>query len=152
MLKNQFPKEFQLFYFFRYFQATKMGHPDERHIYWVNPVNPEEYHCLTCDKVNEFGKPCQWNSGDFSSSGSHYVLTCSGPYTESLVAVIDSSTGENLHTWLTNADLHNQLESKALPLQRDLWVDIEDGLQAQVRILLPNDFDETKKYPLLVYT
>ena len=129
-----------------------MGHPDERHIYMACTTSPVMVQCLTCDKFNDFTQPCLWNSASFSHDGTHYVWTCTGSYTEPLITVINTKTKETMMTWENNAKLNTELRGKAAPLQRDFWVDVDGGFKAQVRLILPHDFDEAKKYPLLIYT
>ena len=55
-------------------------------------------------------------------------------------------------TWEDNAQLQKEFKTKALPQQKDLWVDVDCGFKAQVRLILPHDFNKAKKYPLLTYT
>ena len=118
----------------------------------VSIESPGESECLSCDKFNDFTHPCLYNSATFSKDGSYYVFTCQGLYTESQVTVIKTETKETLYLWENNDDLHLKLESKAIPQYKDLFVDVEGGFQAQVRLTLPHDFDDTKKYPLLINT
>lgn len=52
---------------------------------------------------------------------------------------------------MTNSALRERLETKLLPTTKDVEVDIADGLfKAKVRLYLPPNFDESKKYPLLI--
>ena len=129
------------------------GHPDVRHVFAArkSPDLPE-MECLTCDKVNEYDEPCMSNSATFSKGGSYFVWTCQGSYAVPLITIVETKTKDVIHKWETNSALHEQLAGKALPTFKNLFVDVADGFQAQVRLILPHDFDETKKYPMLINT
>jgi dipeptidyl aminopeptidase/acylaminoacyl peptidase len=52
--------------------------------------------------------------------------------------------------WVDNNNLRDALQSKKVPITRDYTVPVEGGFEARVRLYLPSDFDENKKYPLLI--
>jgi len=53
---------------------------------------------------------------------------------------------------ITNANVREALSKKAVPLTREYEVPVGDNnkFTARARLYLPPDFDETKKYPLLI--
>ena len=54
-------------------------------------------------------------------------------------------------TLVTNEALSEELSLKNLPKISNFDVDIDNGnYKAKVRLYLPHDFDENKKYPMLV--
>ena len=58
---------------------------------------------------------------------------------------------EKIGTLVTNSRLSDRLLEKNLPKVSNLDVSIDNGrYNAKVRLYLPHDFDENKKYPLLV--
>ena len=50
-----------------------------------------------------------------------------------------------------NEELEEKLSSKLLPTRVDTFIEVEEGFQAPVKILLPPNMDVESKYPLLVY-
>jgi len=135
-----------------YYQGTGVNRPSERHIYVSSITNPSELMCISCKQNNKYSQRCLWNDAKFSVDGTYWVWTCQGPESVPLVRIMNTITNEILLTWEENDELHNKLMQKALPSQMDLMVEVEGGFKAQVRILLPHDFDEKKKYPMIVYT
>jgi dipeptidyl aminopeptidase/acylaminoacyl peptidase len=51
---------------------------------------------------------------------------------------------------LTNANI-NELKNIALPKMEERWIKTSDGKDMLTWVLLPPNFDETKKYPTLLY-
>ena len=49
-----------------------------------------------------------------------------------------------------NEELEKKLSSKSLPTRVDTFIEVEEGFQAPVKILLPPNMDAESKYPLLV--
>jgi len=135
-----------------YYKGTGVNRPSERHIYVTSVSDPSDFMCISCKQENKYAQRCLWNDAKFSVDGTYWVWTCQGPETVPLVRIMNTITNEILYTWEENDELHNKLMQKALPSQMDLMVEVEGGFKAQVRILLPHDFDETKKYPMIVYT
>lgn len=86
-------------------------------------------------------------SVSFSTDFSHYALTCSGP-DPSVIIIYDLEGRENF-VWNANPELRAMLKAKVLPKQMDEIV-TANGFDARVRLLLPDDFDPNKKYPLLL--
>ena len=58
---------------------------------------------------------------------------------------------EKIGTLVTNSRLSDRLLEKNLPKVSNLDVSIDNGkYNAKVRLYLPHDFNENRKYPLLV--
>ena len=129
-----------------------MNSPSERHIYVTNIDEKGDTTCLSCDHVNKYNQMCLWNTGEFSKDGSWWTWTCQGPESVPLVKVMNTGSNQKQMVLEENDVLHDRLMEKALPSQMDLKVTVAGGFKAAVRLLLPHDFVETKKYPMLVFT
>jgi dipeptidyl aminopeptidase/acylaminoacyl peptidase len=98
--------------------------------------------------MNYPGNQCKYVSSiSFSTDFSHYVLTCGGP-DPATIRVYDLE-GTQLYTWSGNLELRQMLIKRILPKKRDLSIN-SHGFEAKVRLFLPEDFNPSTKYPLLV--
>lgn len=135
-----------------YFRATRVGAPGERHLYTVTDFEsgrPGVVTCLSCDVTNSRGGACGYNSFKFSKKNSHYTMTCEGPHVPQ--DYLFKAPSEKIATLVTNTYLSESLSQKHLPKISNLDVKIANGKYvAKVRLYLPHNFDDTKKYPLLV--
>ena len=136
-----------------YFRATRVGGPGERHLYTVTDFKsgrPGVVECLSCSVTNTRGGYCGYNSFEFSTDKSFYTMSCQGPHVPQDY-LYRSSPNEKVGTLTTNSFLSDELSLKNLPKISNLDIDIDNGrFQAKVRLYLPHDFDESKRYPLLV--
>eukprot|EP00095_Tigriopus_kingsejongensis_P009977 maker-scaffold17_size721972-snap-gene-5.18 protein:Tk09977 transcript:maker-scaffold17_size721972-snap-gene-5.18-mRNA-1 annotation:"hypothetical protein DAPPUDRAFT_307138" len=135
-----------------YFGATRVGAPGERHLYTVTDFDsgrPGIVTCLSCDVVNSRGGACGYNQFEFSTEKSYYTLSCQGPHVPQ--EYLYKAPGQKIATLVTNEVLSEALSAKNLPKISNLDVKINGGRHtAKVRLYLPHNFDERKKYPLLV--
>ena len=77
-------------------------------------------------------------------------MSCQGPHVPQDY-LYRTSPNEKVGTLVTNEALSEELASKNLPKISNFDVDIDNGrFKAKVRLYLPHDFSENKKYPLLV--
>lgn len=136
-----------------YFRATKENGPGERHLYTVTDFksgNPGIVTCLSCGVRNTRGGDCNYNSFEFSADNSYYTMSCKGPHVPQDY-LYQTIPNEKIGTLVTNSRLSDRLLEKNLPKVSNLDVSIDNGrYNAKVRLYLPHDFDENKKYPLLV--
>ncbi|OXU21775.1 hypothetical protein TSAR_010761 [Trichomalopsis sarcophagae] len=135
-----------------YYTASPPGQPSQKQLYEVSldaskdvPATPK---CLSCELKTPEGNTCKYvSSVAFSKDFSNYVLTCSGP-DPATVRIYDLE-GKELFTWADSRVLRLMIANRVLPQQRNLEVE-SNGFNARVRLLLPQDFDPAKKYPMLV--
>ena len=136
-----------------YFRATRVGGPGERHLYTVTDFKsgrPGVVECLSCSVTNTRGGYCGYNSFEFSKEHSFYTMSCQGPHVPQDY-LYRTSPNEKLGTLVTNEFLSDELALKNLPKISNLDIDIDGGkFKAKVRLYLPHDFDENRKYPMLV--
>ncbi|XP_011501631.1 PREDICTED: venom dipeptidyl peptidase 4 [Ceratosolen solmsi marchali] len=135
-----------------YYTASPVGKSSEKHLYAVSLETPEdsisEPNCLSCQLKTPEGNQCSYVSSVlFSTDFSHYVLTCSGP-DPAIIKVYDLD-GTELYTWTANSELRHMLDKRILPEQRDLHIN-SHGFEAKVRLFLPEDFNSSAQYPMLV--
>ena len=77
-------------------------------------------------------------------------MSCQGPHVPQDY-LYRTSPNEKLGTLVTNEFLSDELALKNLPKISNLDIDIDGGkFKAKVRLYLPHDFDENRKYPMLV--
>jgi len=128
--------------FYSYYQATQPGNPSVYHVF----SNDE---CLSCDQIDVDGEACRSASATFSKSFSYYTLSCNGP-NPSYTRIFEASTKTLQVDWEPNTAYRNQLELKLRPTYRFLNVTLADGSIGVAKLALPPNFDEAKKYPLIV--
>uniref|UniRef100_A0A671T5U3 Dipeptidyl peptidase 4-like n=1 Tax=Sinocyclocheilus anshuiensis TaxID=1608454 RepID=A0A671T5U3_9TELE len=110
--------------------------PGQRNVYkiTINDASHSERECLTCTLNAD---RCKYNSALFSTEGTYYLMSCSGPGLP-LHTLRNSQDGTVLED---NKDLENALQNIAMPsVTHDLWY----------QMMLPPKFDKSKKYPLLI--
>lgn len=151
---------------FSYYTANEEDKPYVTQVYKVDLALGIST-CISCQVVSPEGNLCTSASASFSSDYSYILLTCSAPdpivvavYTNvggpfyyplnSLFLIQENVLQKPIHILQDNAALRSSLKTKALPTQMDALADIAGGLQAQVRLQLPKNFDSRKQYPLLV--
>jgi len=136
-----------------YFKATKEDSPGERHLYKVTDFQsgqPGLVTCLSCDELNTRGGACGYNSFEFSSGKSYYAMSCDGPHVPQ-VYLYQTNPNQRLLTLVDNAKLSADLSTKSLPKVSNLNIPVANGkYQAKVRLYLPPDFSESKRYPLVI--
>lgn len=77
-------------------------------------------------------------------------MACQGPHVPQDY-LYRTSPNEKIGTLVSNEALSQELSIKNLPKISNFDVDIAGGkFKAKVRLYLPHDFDENRKYPLLV--
>ena len=100
--------------------------------------------------TNTRGGYCGYNSFEFSKEQSFYTMSCQGPHVPQDY-LYRSTPNDKIGTLVTNEFLSNELSGKNLPKISNLDIDIDNGrYTAKVRLYLPHDFDESRKYPLLI--
>lgn len=105
--------------------------------------------CLTCDIETPEGNKCTYVSNLFSTDLSYYAMTCSGP---DPAITITYRTGENEEgiKGQDNEALRQRLQAYELPLIDFFHVPVGGGFEAAVKMQVPPNMDENKKYPMIV--
>ena len=139
---------------FVYYLATNETDSAQKHLYRVtiDHLNGHQVTCLSCGITSESdGNPCLYNSAEFSTDSSHYVLTCAGPGIPQITVHDRNST--RLFTWEKNEEVAGIIEGRSLPVTKKLSVPLPGGFEAKVKMLLPPNADLSgrTKYPMLVY-
>ena len=121
-----------------FIEATKQS-PLERHIYRVE---------VTSGKMEKLTESEGIHSGSLSSGGSYFIDRFSAPEVPSEISLI-SEKGKKVKTLFT---AKNPLENYKLGENKLVPVKLADGkTELAGRLILPPDFDSSKKYPVVVY-
>ncbi|CAH0556830.1 unnamed protein product [Brassicogethes aeneus] len=131
-----------------YYAGTAEDTPSQMHIYSVNSKGYGNDKCLTCEMKVQ-GVNCTYAVGLFSKDNSYYTKVCKGP--KAPFVTIEGLKHDLSIVWENNSALNEKLENKQQLTSKDLKVNVSNGFQARVRILVPEDFDENKVYPTIVY-
>ncbi|CAG2120642.1 unnamed protein product, partial [Medioppia subpectinata] len=139
-----------------YFLSTLPEKPEFRHLMSVS-VNEESVLdpiCWTC----YLGQSCLYNNVFFNTKRDYYVLQCEGPDTPKVEirrtknnSLIRRTKNNSLVTELeNNSNLEAKLREKSVPITRKLRVKTSATFHSNVELVLPHNFDEKNKYPLMV--
>jgi inactive dipeptidyl peptidase 10 len=95
---------------------------------------------------------CLYNRVHMSTHYSYYVLECLGPDTPSIY-LVDSSEAKKIFIINDGSALAENVMELAMPQVKTFSVEIRDGFQAQVRLLLPPNAkeDDEESYPLILH-
>lgn len=95
---------------------------------------------------------CLYNRAHMSTDFSYYVQECLGPETPSIY-LVDSLLAKKIFIINSGAELAQNVLELALPQVKTFSVEIRDGFQAQVRLLLPPmaKEDEEVSFPLILH-
>uniref|UniRef100_A0A9J8CFY1 Dipeptidyl-peptidase 4 n=1 Tax=Cyprinus carpio carpio TaxID=630221 RepID=A0A9J8CFY1_CYPCA len=111
--------------------------PGQRNVYkiTIKGDSHSERECLTCTLNAD---RCKYNSALFSTKGTYYLMSCSGPGLP-LHTLRNSRDGTEVRVLEDNKDLENTLQDIAMP-----------SFGKADSMILPPKFDKSKKYPLLI--
>lgn len=123
-----------------YYSATTR-HSTERHVYSVS-FKTKKIKALVNDDA-----PAVW-SASFSSGGSYYILTYSGPDVPYQELYTTNST-KPLRTLTSNKEFYEKIEDYNLPNITYFELKHPDGYALNVMQQLPPNFDPSKKYPVM---
>ncbi|XP_034099729.1 venom dipeptidyl peptidase 4 [Drosophila nasuta] len=125
-----------------YYQATQRNNPAVYHVY----SNDD---CLSCNRYDVDNEECKSASATFSKSFSFYTLSCVGPnpiYTK----IYEVASDTMVKDWELNSQYRTTLEGKLRPSYSFINVALADGSTGIAKLALPPNFDESKKYPMIV--
>uniref|UniRef100_V9KA33 Dipeptidyl peptidase 4-like protein n=1 Tax=Callorhinchus milii TaxID=7868 RepID=V9KA33_CALMI len=128
-----------------YISNEHEGYPGRRNLYKIGIGNQSEKKCITCDLDVNRG---QYYSAYFSKSAKYYVLYCYGPGVPS-VKLYNASTDQEIKTLEDNKELEDELRKIQIPTKVLKSLQL-DGTKYWYQMFLPPNFDESKKYPLLI--
>uniref|UniRef100_A0A8C4V3G6 Fibroblast activation protein alpha n=1 Tax=Falco tinnunculus TaxID=100819 RepID=A0A8C4V3G6_FALTI len=115
------------------------GYPGRRNIYKISiGSKPIRKQCITCNLRKE---RCQYYTARFSERSKYYALICYGMYSMGHFFYLELRVLED------NWELQSALQEIKLPKEEIKKLEV-DALW--YKMLLPPQFDRTKKYPLLI--
>ncbi len=120
-----------------YFTSTKET-PLEKHLYKINWTN---------FKMQRLDDASGVHTGILSSDGNYLYDTYSNAGTPRSVNIINTNTAKS--TNILTAE--NTLKNYQRPEIKNVELKADDGTPLYGKIILPTDFDATKKYPVIVY-
>nr|ABQ63102.1 venom dipeptidylpeptidase IV [Cryptophis nigrescens] len=121
------------------------GRPGGRHLYKVDLKHDLKKTCITCDPNEE---ACQYFSVSFSTDARYYKLNCYGPGLP-YFTLQNSKTDKAIKILENNDNLKNVLKEIQMPSKRLRNITLH-GQTYWYQMILPPNFDESKKYPLLI--
>ncbi|XP_019960035.1 dipeptidyl peptidase 4-like isoform X2 [Paralichthys olivaceus] len=125
-----------------YYSSNMGGKPGGRNVYkWTK----KETKCLTCLL---HGEKCQYNSAYFSHNASFYRMSCSGPGIP-YHSLMDNRNNKELKALEDNSAFSSLISDVRMPSMRRGSIKLY-GFDLWFQMFLPPDFDESKKYPLLI--
>ncbi|XP_058801114.1 venom dipeptidyl peptidase 4-like [Phymastichus coffea] len=133
------------------FTASPPGEPGQRRTYEVDLYGHRDSlippKCDSCGYQSPEGNECQFvSSVSFSPNHLRYVLTCAGP-DPATIEVYEAK--HKMFSWLRNDEIRRRFAERTKSRVINLYVE-SHGLNSKVRMTLPEDFNENKKYPMLV--
>ncbi|TUB36335.1 Dipeptidyl peptidase 4 [Bagarius yarrelli] len=124
------------------------GYPGQRNVYKIavdgSTHSPPD--CLTCTLMED---RCKYNSAYFSTNGTYYRLSCSGPGLPLYTLRDSRGAGSEIRVLEDNKLLASILQDIAMPSVTHDTLKIS-GFDLWYQLILPPNFDKTKKYPLLI--
>ncbi|XP_013915628.1 PREDICTED: dipeptidyl peptidase 4 [Thamnophis sirtalis] len=129
-----------------YFISNEFNNtPGGRQLYKVDLKSDLKKTCITCDSKVE---ACQYFSVSFSTDAKYYKLNCYGPGLP-YFTLQNSSTDKAIKTLENNDHLRNALREIQMPTKilRNITL---HGQTYWYQMILPPNFDQSKKYPLLI--
>ncbi|KAG8432367.1 hypothetical protein GDO86_016850 [Hymenochirus boettgeri] len=123
------------------------GYPGRRNVYRIGLKGlRREKQCITCHLRKE---RCQYYGARFSHKAKYYSLYCYGPGLP-IVTIHNGTNNKELRVLEDNHNLEVNLRTIQMPIEK-IGKIVQDGKTFWYKMMFPADFDETKKYPLLIY-
>ncbi|KAM4711169.1 dipeptidyl peptidase 4-like [Anableps anableps] len=124
-----------------YLSNEKDNKPGGRNVYkWTNQGSS----CLTCSFLSD----CEYNTAYFSHNVSYYRFSCSGPRIPQHY-LVETRTNKQLKVLEDNKIFEDEIADIQMPTMRRGTIKL-DKYNLWYQMYLPPDFDESKKYPLLI--
>ncbi|KAL4688356.1 hypothetical protein H8959_004608 [Pygathrix nigripes] len=106
---------------------------------------PPSKKCVTCHLRKE---RCQYYTASFSDYAKYYALVCYGPGVP-ISTLHDGRTDQEIKILEENKELENALKNIQLPKEEIKKLEV-DEITLWYKMILPPQFDRSKKYPLLI--
>ncbi|GAA6085940.1 dipeptidyl peptidase 4, partial [Tachysurus ichikawai] len=131
-----------------YMSNEHNSHPGQRNVYKIaiDGATHSRADCLTCTLMED---RCKYNSAYFSPDGTYYRLSCSGPGLPLYTLRDSRGAGSEIRVLEDNKLLESILQNIAMPSVTHGTLKIS-GFDLWYQLVLPPDFDKSKKYPLLI--
>ncbi|XP_030642501.1 prolyl endopeptidase FAP [Chanos chanos] len=131
-----------------YVSNEYLGRPGQRNLYKIS-IGSDSYspQCLTCSLHPD---RCQYNSAYFSYDASYYRFDCYGPGLPLFILMDNRGTGKEIQVLEDNKILESILTEFQMPTIRHGTIKLA-GFDLWYQMMLPPNFDASKKYPLLIY-
>lgn len=120
-----------------YFSSTKET-PLEKHLYKVN---------WQTTKITRLDKDAGIHNGVLSKDGTHLYDVFANASTPRIAKIINTQTLQTKN--ILTAE--NPLKNFQRPEIQNITLKADDGTPLYGKLILPTDFDKTKKYPVIVY-
>ncbi len=140
-----------------FFDVVSICSVDEKAgvIYYLShessPINRELY-CIDFKgkKKKKLSDRAGWYSASFSNTSKYYISTFTDANTPPIYT-LHTSNGKLLKTLQDNADLRQRMEEYGVGHKTFGTLTTSLGTELNYYIILPPDFDSTKRYPLFFY-
>ncbi|XP_064166741.1 dipeptidyl peptidase 4-like isoform X1 [Anguilla rostrata] len=132
-----------------YYVSNEYRWPGKRNLYKIGIADGGRHSaplCLTCDLRAD---RCQYSSAYFSTRASYYRMDCYGPGLPLYTLRDNRDSGSEIRVLQDNKDLEQILNEFHMPTMRRGTMKI-GGFDLWYQMTLPPQFDESKKYPLLI--
>ncbi|MEQ2243526.1 hypothetical protein ILYODFUR_007827 [Ilyodon furcidens] len=124
-----------------YISNEKDNKPGGRNVYqWTNQGS----RCLTCSLLSD----CEYNSAYFSHNASYYGFSCSGPRIPQYY-LMETRSNKQIKHLEDNKVFEGEISQIQIPTMRRGTIKLH-SYNLWYQMHLPPDFDESKKYPLLI--
>ncbi|XP_036396619.1 dipeptidyl peptidase 4 [Megalops cyprinoides] len=124
-------------------------HPGQRNLYKIRILQGGSHSSQLCLTCNLHGDRCQYSSAYFSRNASYFRMDCYGPGFPLYTLRDNRGSGSEIQILEDNQKLQNILAEFHMPTMRRGTIKLE-GLDLWYQMMLPPQFDESKKYPLLI--
>ncbi|XP_060714983.1 dipeptidyl peptidase 4 [Tachysurus vachellii] len=131
-----------------YMSNEHNSHPGQRNVYkiTIDGATHSRADCLTCTLMED---RCKYNSAYFSTDGTYYRLSCSGPGLPLYTLRDSRGAGSEIRVLEDNKLLESILQNIAMPSVTHGTLKI-GGFDLWYQLILPPNFDKSKTYPLLI--
>ena len=123
-----------------YYYSSNEGSPLREHIYKVNAKGKKTK--LTANEGT--------NKAVFSAGMKYFINTHSSINTPHVVTT-NSNNGKTIKTLIDNSNLKQRLAEFDMPTKEFFSFTTSDGVELNGWMVKPYDFDETKKYPVVMF-
>lgn len=140
-----------------FYDVVSICSVDEKNgiIYYLShessPINKELYSIdFKGKKKKKLSEKAGWYSASFSATSKYYISTFTDANTPP-VYTLHTSNGKLLKTLQDNADLQQRMKEYGVGRKQFGTLTTTLGTELNYYMILPPDFDSTKRYPLFFY-